>query len=173
LNDSKNLNSIESYLPFTIENHLETISKLITNIENSVDLPLLARPNPTQHVCFLCECQKHQLVYSITDPFLWFWHYFPIYSTLGIPNDQFVLCILHAFQRIVEKQLMQTLKDNSEAYKILQDFFAQLNKTKLKQDYNIREKLEFYGPFHLRLEVKEQHDTELEYNTVIELINFN
>jgi len=87
----------------------------------------------TADICFVCSCQKHELVYSLKFPLLWFWHEsrLELPHCLNIPTSSFVICILHCFQRIVEKQMAETLKNNMNAYALLSDFFSKINKTKL------------------------------------------
>jgi hypothetical protein len=111
----------------------------------------------TAEVCFCCSCKRAEVKDSLKHPQLWIWHELQkeFDNCLDIPTYNFVICILHAWQRIVEKQLTQTLKERIEAYEILAEFFKTLNKGTLQKTYRFPTKdMEFCGPFTLNVDMK-------------------
>ena len=111
-------------------------------------------------MCFVCSCKKGELASSLSHPTLWTWHLprSEFKNCLAIPLPNFVICILHAWQRIVEKQVTLTLKNMPDACTILDGFFSTLSKKSLREDHSFSEKkikdIGFIGPFNLSLITK-------------------
>lgn len=113
----------------TISQVLSTATEINLNIEHK----------KSSEICFVCSCQRHSVKSSLLFPLSGFWHQGMIViplshetgrssfsNCLKIPTGHFVICVLHAWQRIIEKQLALTLKDNELAYEIVSSFFSKV-----------------------------------------------
>lgn len=69
-----------------------------------------------EEMCFMCYCCRHQVPFSLSHPELWLWHPVerPFENYFGFLY--FVLCLLHANERILEKLLTLLTYGNDDAY---------------------------------------------------------
>lgn len=133
------------------------INELLSRLEENKDWFVQTErlSNVTNRLCFVCGCETNDLLSSLYLPKLWLWHTFEqpqLPSHLRIPTNQWSMCILHAFQRITEKQLTKTMKGNLEAYHHLGNFFKSINANLLRNEYKFDTTgLEFIGSFDLEI----------------------
>jgi hypothetical protein len=94
-----------------------------------------ARTEHTQQMCFLCDCERHQIPLSLQYPFLRIFHgnrssfknvwnlesmLLFIITLVDSYILELCLCILHDTERVIAKALSQTAKQDNTAFEFLE-----------------------------------------------------
>jgi hypothetical protein len=109
---------------------VRTLSKLLEEITQDFEVP---EEISSKEICLFCNCSAHQIRFSLSDPWNPIWQSGRLHfkNSFGFRSEDLVICIMHAFERLVESTLERTVKDNIEARKWTVLWFSKLKRKDL------------------------------------------